>query len=160
MAEKSNKLEPKKPSESESEMAQLVLPNDTNTMGNLFGGILMQWIDLVGSVAAKRHCHQTVVTVSMDRLDFLQPAHVGELVVLKARVNRAFNTSMEVGVKVYTENLKTGERKHTASAYLTMVALNENRRPTAVPPIEASTEEDIRRYHSAENRRRQRMTKT
>ena len=157
MNNQDNILKPKKPSESASEMIQIVFPNDTNTLNSLFGGMLMQWIDLCGSVAAKRHCHKTVVTASMDKLDFLISAKVGDLVVMKSRVNRAFNSSMEVGVKVWAENLKTGGRKHIASSYLTMVALDPEGRPSKVPQLVPGDDEDKRRYEEADKRRQLRI---
>lgn len=151
-------ITPRKPSESISEMIQMVLPNEANTLGSLFGGKLMSWIDLVASVAAKRHCRRTVVTVSMDRLDFKSPARVGDLVVLNAQVNRAFRTSMEVGVNAFTENLRTGERIKTASAYLTFVALDDDGKPAPVPPVEPETEEEKRRFTEAGMRRKRRIS--
>ena len=147
----------KTPSESISEMIEIVLPNDTNTLNSLFGGKLMQWIDVCGSVAAKRHCHKTVVTASMDKLDFLRPARMGELVVLKSTVNRAFKTSMEVGVKVWAENLKTGEQTHIASAYLTMVALDESGCPSSVIELIPESKDETKRFEEAGKRRELRI---
>ena len=120
--------------DSVSEYAELALPNDVNKLGNIFGGKVMHLVDLAGAMAAIRHARLPVVTASVDSLQFLHPVHSGELVLLRSSVNRAFRTSMEVGVKVITENLMTGERLHTCSAYLTFVALDENGRPTPVPP--------------------------
>ncbi len=153
----SDESQPRRPSESAAEMIQMVLPNEANTLGNLFGGKLMSWIDLVASVAAKRHCRMTVVTVSMDRLDFKSPANVGDLVVLNAQVNRAFRTSMEVGVTAVTENLRTGQRRKTASAYLTFVALDDQGKPAPIPPMQPETEDQKRRYEEAGERRRIRL---
>ena len=110
--------------ESESEMTELILPNDTNTLGNLLGGRLMHFIDLVGAMAAYRHSRTHVVTASMDHIDFIAPVHVGDLLILKSSMNRAFNTSMEVGVKVWVENTIAGTHRHVASAYLTFVAID------------------------------------
>ena len=150
----------RKPAESASEMVQIVMPGQSNTHGNLFGGILMQWLDLVASVAVKRHCRKVVVTASMDRLDFKASAKVGDIVVLKARVNRAFRTSMEAGVRVIVENLDTGDQRLIARCYMTYVALDEDGKPTEVPPIEPDTTEDHRRYKEAGIRRNKRLEGT
>src|SRR5580693_9612503 len=104
--------------ESQSEMTELILPNDTNTLGNLLGGRLMHFIDLVGAMAAYRHTRTHVVTAAMDHIDFIQPVHVGDLLILKSSVNRAFNTSVEVGVKAWVEHPQTGSMLHVDSAYL------------------------------------------
>jgi acyl-CoA hydrolase len=139
-------------------MLELVLPNDTNNLGNLLGGRLMHWIDLAAAAAARRHARRISVTASMDRLDFLHPVHQGDQVVLKASVNRAFGTSMEIGVKVFSEDTTTGHLFHTASAYLTFVAIDDSGRPQPVPPIEPETDEEKRRFEEAGQRRRQRKT--
>ena len=110
--------------ESKSEMTQIVLPNDTNPLNAPLGGTMMHWIDMAGAMAAHRHSHQFALTASIDHLDFLVPVHVGEIVVLRSSVNRAFNTSMEVGVKVWVENYITGQNRHVNSAYLTFVAVD------------------------------------
>jgi acyl-CoA hydrolase len=107
--------------ESRSEMTELILPNDANTLGNLLGGRLMHFIDLVGAMAAYRHSRSHVVTASMDHIDFIAPVHVGDLLILKSSVNRAYRTSMEVGVKVFVENMVAGMHRHVASAYLTSI---------------------------------------
>jgi acyl-CoA hydrolase len=117
---------------SQSEMTELILPNDANTLGNLLGGRLMHFIDLVAAMAAYRHARTHVVTASMDHIDFIAPVHVGDLLILKSRVNRGYRTSMEVGVKVWAENAIEGSHRHVASAYLTFVALNLEGKP--VPP--------------------------
>src|SRR5260221_4862353 len=113
-------------SESQSEMTEIILPNDANTLGNLLGGRLMHFIDRVGAIAAYRHCRTHVVTAAMDHIDFIQPVRVGDLLTLKSSVNRAFSTSMEVGVKVWVENTRTGGMRHVASAYLVFVAIDQN----------------------------------
>src|SRR5271170_7779712 len=113
-------------SESQSEMTEIVLPNDTNTLGNLLGGRLMHFIDLVGAMAAYRHSRTHVVTAAMDHIDFIQPVHVGDLLILKSSVNRAFSKSLEVGVKVWVEDPRTGVKLHVASAYLVFVAVDQN----------------------------------
>ena len=144
-------------SKSQSEMIQMVLPNDTNTLGNLLGGRLMHWIDIVAAIAGRRHCGHPVVTASMDKLDFLAPVKLGDIVVLKASVNRAFRTSMEIGVKVFAEIVETHDRIHTASAFLTFVALDEYDKPVPVPCIDPQTEEEKRRHQEAGIRREKRI---
>src|ERR1700742_172588 len=139
--------------ESESEMTELVLPNDTNTLGNLLGGRLMHFIDLVGAMAAYRHARTHVVTASMDNIDFIAPVHVGDLLILKSSVNRAFNTSMEVGVKVWVENTIAGIHRHVASAYLTFVAVDSQGRRVPVAGLKPANDEETRRYEDAGRRR-------
>ncbi|MFN8546707.1 MAG: acyl-CoA thioesterase [Candidatus Eisenbacteria bacterium] len=138
-------------------MVELVLPNDANTLGNILGGKVMHLVDIAAAIAAHRHCRRQVVTASMDRIDFLHPVKVGELIILKASVNFVARTSMEVGVRVLSENLKTGEQRKTASAYSTFVALGEDGRPAAVPGLLLATEEDRRRSAEGAERRRLRM---
>jgi acyl-CoA hydrolase len=140
-----------------AEILELVLPNDANILGNVLGGKVMHLIDICAAIAATRHCRRPAVTASFDQMQFLHPIKVGELIHLKAMLNRAFHTSMEIGVKVWAENLLTAERKHTSSAYLTFVALDNQGRPTAVPAFEPRTEEQKRRWAQAEIRRQQRL---
>jgi acyl-CoA hydrolase len=140
-----------------SEYSELALPNDVNHLGNVLGGKVMHLVDLAGAMAAIRHARLPVVTVSVDSLQFLHPVHSGELIILRSSVNRAFHTSMEVGVKVTTENLLTGHRLHTCSAYLTFVALDENGSPTPVVPVVPESEEEKRRYREAGERREYRL---
>lgn len=144
--------------ESISEYSELALPNDANGLGNVLGGKVMHLVDLAAAMAAMRHSRRPVVTVSVDRLQFLQPVHIGDLVVLRSSVNRVFRTSMEVGVKVTTEQLMTGEQRHTCSAYLTFVALDEKGKPTQIVPVIPETEEEKRRYQEAGERREYRLT--
>ena len=143
--------------ESQSEMTELILPNDTNTLGNLLGGRLMHYIDLVGAMAAYRHSRTHVVTASMDHIDFIAPVHVGDLLILKSTLNRAFTTSMEVGVKVWVENTIVGTHRHVASAYLTFVAVDSQGRKVPVPRMEPEGEEEIRRFNDAARRRENRQ---
>ncbi len=143
--------------ESEVEMTELVLPNDANTLGNALGGRVMHWIDIAAALAAARHCRRQVVTASVDRVDFLHPVRVGQVICVRARVNHVSRTSMEVGVKAESENLLTGERRHTASAYTTFVALDDLGHPTPVPPLELETDEDRRRFEEGKARREQRL---
>jgi acyl-CoA hydrolase len=144
-------------SASRSEMVEAVLPNDANPLGNMLGGRVMFLIDMAGALAAHRHSNSHVVTASVDYLDFRFPIRVGEWIVLKSSVNRVFRSSMEVGVKVFSENIFTGERKHTSSAYVTFVAIDLNREPHSVPPLILETADDRRRYQEAGERRRYRL---
>ncbi len=144
---------PKRAAESAVEMTEIVLPSHANALGTVFGGQVAAWIDIAAGVAAMRHARNIVVTASMDDLHFMAPAHVGEVLVLKAHVNRAFGSSMEVGVRAEAENPLTGERRHTATAYLTFVAIDGNGKPLPVPPLLAETEAEQRRYQQAEQRR-------
>jgi acyl-CoA hydrolase len=150
-------LTPRSVSESRVEMVELVLPNDANPLGNLLGGKVMHLMDIAAAIAAHRHCRRPVVTASMDRVDFIHPVRVGQLIIVQASVNHAAQTSMEVGVKVHSEDLNTGDRLHTASAYATFVALGPSGRPSAVPPLVPETDEDRRRYREAEARRAVRL---
>jgi acyl-CoA hydrolase len=143
--------------ESISEYSELALPTDVNPLGNVLGGKVMHLVDLAAALAATRHTRLPVVTVSVDSLQFLEPVHVGELIVLRSSVNRVFRTSMEVGVKVMTENLLTGHRVHTCSAYLTFVALDESGKPTVAPQAIPESEEENRRYREAGQRREYRL---
>ena len=139
--------------ESQSEMSEIILPNDANILGNLLGGRLMHFIDLVGAMAAYRHSRTHVVTAAMDHIDFIQPVHVGDLLTLKSSVNRAFSTSMEVGVKVWVENTQTQAMLHVASAYLVFVAVDQN---VHVPELRPVTADEERRYHDSLLRREHR----
>ena len=143
-------------SETQSEMTEIILPNDTNTLGNLLGGRLMHFIDLTGAMAAYRHTRTHVVTASMDHIDFIHPVHVGDLLVLKSSVNRVFRTSLEVGVKAWVENTFSGTRLHVASAYLVFVAIDKNGRRLPVPEIKPITADEQRRYDDALLRRKHR----
>lgn len=143
--------------DSQVEMIQLVLPDDTNQFGNLLGGRLMQWIDIAAAIAAFRHTNKVCVTASVDELHFLHPVKQGEVVILKASVNRVFNTSLEIGVRAEKENLLSGKRQHTSSAYLTFVAINKKGKPVKVNPIQPETSIEKRRYEQAEERRKTRL---
>lgn len=138
-------------------MLEVVLPNDASPLGNILGGKVMHLIDIAGAVAAHRHSHRHVVTVSVDSLDFAHPIRVGQVILLRAHVTRAFHTSMEVEVKVYLEDFITGERRQTSSAFVTYVALDQEGKPTAVPPLILRTAEERRRYRDALDRRRRRL---
>jgi acyl-CoA hydrolase len=137
-------------------MTELVLPNDTNTLGNLLGGRLMHFIDLTGAMAAYRHSRTYIVTAAMDHIDFIRPVHLGNLVTLKSSVNRAFSTSMEVGVKVWAEDTQTGVQSHVASAFLVFVAIDKEGRRVRVPEVIPETLEEQRHYDDALLRRQHR----
>ena len=140
----------------QSEMTEIILPNDTNMLGNLLGGRLMHFIDLTGAMAAYRHARTHVVTAAMDHIDFIQPVRLGDLLTLKSSVNRVFTSSMEVGVKVWAENTRTGEVVHVASAYLVFVAVDAQGRRQKVPELLAETPDEIRRHADALRRRKHR----
>jgi acyl-CoA hydrolase len=144
-------------SASHTEMMELVLPQDANLLGNILGGRVMHLIDIAGAIAASRHCHRQVVTASVDHLDFHNPIRLGELIVLEAQVNRAFRTSLEVGVEVFSENYSKAERKHTTTAFLTFVALDASGNPSPVPPVILKTQAERRRYRDAGERRKARL---
>src|SRR6266481_10108933 len=143
---------------SASQMAEVVLPAQTNALGKLLGGHVMHLVDIAAAMAAHRHSNSYVVTASVDSIDFRNPVSLGEIVMLKSQVNRVFHTSMEVGVEVYSENVLTGERKHTTSAYVTFVAIDEKTlQPKAVRPLIVETPEEKRRYEEAAERRKTRL---
>lgn len=144
-------------SASRAEMTEVVLPNDANPLGNILGGRVMHLIDIAAAIAAHRHSNSYVVTASVDYVDFRSPIRVGDLIILKSSVNRVFHTSMEVGVKVFCENVLTGERTHTSSAYLTFVAVDEKGRTKTVPQLILETEDDRRRHREAGKRREIRL---
>jgi acyl-CoA hydrolase len=140
-----------------SEYAEMALPNDTNAHGTLLGGKVMHLVDLAGAMAAMRHARCTVVTASIDSMTFLLPIRVGQMVILRSSVNRVFHTSMEVGVKVFVEDLITGEVRHTSSAYLTFVAIDNAGGPVRIVPVIPETPDQERRYEEAGQRRRRRL---
>jgi len=144
-------------SESFTETVELVLPNDANPLGNILGGKVMHLIDIVGAISARRHCRSLLVTASVDNLDFVHPIRVGQLIILRAFVTRAFKTSLEVEVNVFLEDGLTGERRQTSSAFVTYVAVDRDGHPTPVPPIVPVTAEEKRRYREALARRRRRL---
>ncbi|PYX74063.1 MAG: acyl-CoA thioesterase [Acidobacteria bacterium] len=151
-------LNPRSVRDSQSEMAEIVLPNDANPLGALLGGRLMHWIDLAGAMAAHRHSRHYVVTASIDHLDFLVPVRVGDLVILRSSVNRVFRTSMEVGVKVWVENYISDSSHHVSSAYLTYVAVDREGCRLPVPAVVPEDDEEQRRYEDAGRRREIRRT--
>lgn len=144
-------------SETSVTMAQVMLPQDANPAGNVHGGVVMKLIDTAAAVVASRHARSNTVTASLDRLDFHHPVFVGDLLFLKASINMAGRTSMEVGVRVEAENFITGEVRHTSSAYLTFVALDEKGRPRAVPPLVLENDDEKRRNQEALMRKKMRI---
>lgn len=152
-----NYLKGKPPRASETEKTELILPNDTNLLGNLLGGRLMHWMDITGAMAASRHSNRIVATAAVDSLDFRHPIRQGELVILKAKLSWVGNTSMEVIVRAYAENMVTGNVVLTNEAYFTFVALDKNGVPQKVPPLLLETEEEKKDWIEAEKRREQRL---
>lgn len=146
------------PTASRVEMTQIVMPSHTNQHGSLFGGVIVQWIDVSAAVAAMRHAGSNVVTASIDRIDFVSPVHLGDMVVLQAQVNYAGRTSMEVGCRVVAENPTTRASRYTTKAYFTFVALDADGQPRPIPRLTPQTEEEQRRYRDAEIRRRERLS--
>ncbi len=145
-------------SSSQVVMTQLVLPSHTNSLDTIFGGTIMSWIDIAAAIAAQRHSNKSVVTASIDQLSFIAPVKKGWVVNLKASINFVSRTSMEVGVRVEAENPVTSELFHTASAYLTFVAVDDGGRPVEVPSLVLETEAEKRRFAAAKKRREQRLS--
>jgi uncharacterized protein (TIGR00369 family) len=153
------RMTPKPARESYVEMTEIVHPEDTNAMGNIFGGKVVSLMDVAGAIAAMRHARRPVVTASIDRVDFHNPVRTGQIIRVLASVNYTARTSLEVGVRVESENPSTGERRHTASAYLTFVALDDLGRPTAVPPLLPETDEEKQRFEAGRTRRAERVAR-
>ena len=139
-------------------MVQLVLPNDANTLGNVLGGMVLHWIDLAAAVVAHRHCRSETVTASIDQVSFLAPIRVGQVAMLAARMTYTGKTSMEIRVDVHSEDLLTGERMQTSTAYVTFVAIDGKGRPRPVPPLILETEDERREARDAEERRAARLS--
>jgi uncharacterized protein (TIGR00369 family) len=150
-------MEGKRVRESSAVMAQQMTPQDTNPAGNVHGGVIMKLIDTAAGAVAVRHARSNAVTASIDRLDFHNPVFIGDFVTIRASLNLVGRTSMEVGVRVESENLITGERRHTASAYLTFVALDKDGRPTPLPQLILETDDEKRRNREAKARRETRL---
>lgn len=151
-------LEPKTSSQSETIMTELILPQHTNDLGTVFGGMVMSWVDIAAAICAQRHASKQVVTASVDAMQFRAPVRLGWILKLYARVNNVWKTSCEVGVKVMAENPKSGEIFHTASAYVTMVALDGMGRPTSMSPLILETADEKRRFEDAEARKKARLS--
>ena len=150
-------MKPKRWQDSAAETVQVVLPNDANPLGFILGGTVMHLIDITGAVACHRHTNTLALTAGVDSLDFIHPIKVGDLIILKSRVTCVFTSSLEVEVEVFSEGIKTGERKLTSKAYLTFVSLDDAGRPTAVPPLLIETPEDEERCRQAQARRQERL---
>ena len=145
------------PSKSIVTMTELVLPHHMNALGTAFGGVILSWIDIIGSICAAKHCSHNVVTASIDDVHFFHPVYKGDVVSLKAQMNYAHKTSMEVGVRVKAQSLNKGPSRHTVAAYMTLVALDEHFKPTKVPPLLLKTEEEKKRFQEAQTRRKWRL---
>jgi acyl-CoA hydrolase len=150
-------LTPRTVAESQNESSELLMPQDANILGHAFGGAIMAMVDKSAAVAAFRHARTNCVTASIDRVDFREPIHIGELVTCRASVNFVGTTSMEVGVRVESEDLISGIRRHTNTCYLTFVAIDRTGRPAPVPPLVVETDEQRRRYDAAKARRQRRL---
>jgi len=150
-------LPPRRPIDSHVVMTEIVMPEDTNHFGDIFGGRVLALVDKAGAVAAIRHCRREVLTASIDSVDFLSSVKEGWILTLEAEVQAAFHSSMEVGVEVWAENPLSGERRQTCRAFLTLVAIGPEGRPVVVPPLAPETPEQHRRAEAASERRRQRM---
>jgi acyl-CoA hydrolase len=144
-------------SETQHETAQIMMPQHANILGHVFGGVVLSMMDTTAAVSAIRHARLACVTVSVDRVDFREPILVGDLIIMKSSVNFVGRTSMEIGVRVETENLLTGLKRHTNSCYLTFVAVDRNGKPVPVPKLKPETPEEIRRYNAAKERRERRL---
>lgn len=151
------KREKRKASESNTTVARVMMPQDANIAGNLFGGSILKMVDEVAYVVATRHSRSNIVTASVDKMDFRSPVHVGDLVSLKANLNAVWRSSMEIGVRVEAEDPRTGEIRHTGSSYLTVVCLGPDGKPTAAPELVLETENDRRRNREALRRRARRL---
>lgn len=150
-------MKARKVSDSRVEIAQVMYPEHANPAGNVHGGYILKIVDQAAAIAGARHTHQNVVTASVDRMDFISPVYIGNLVFAKASINYTGKTSMEIGVRVEAECIRTGTHTHVGSAYLTFVALDDNDKPTEIPQIIPETEEEKRRYMEAQNRRELRL---
>jgi acyl-CoA hydrolase len=151
-------MRPSKPvRDSKHETSELMMPQHANNLGNVFGGAVLSMMDKCAAISAFRHSRASVVTASIDRVDFREPIHLGDLVIMKASVNFAGRSSMEVGVRVEAEDLLTGRRRHTNACYLTFVAVDRNGRPIEVPELIPETDDELRRYGAAQERRRRRL---
>jgi acyl-CoA hydrolase len=150
-------MEARKASESFVTMNELVLPNDTNTYGDLMGGKLMYWMDIAAYLSAAKHCNSAAMTASVDNISFKTPIKLGNVICIEAKVTRAFTTSMEIHLKVWNQNMITQSRVLSNEAFFTFVALDENKRPKPVPSIIAESEEEIKYYEGALRRRQLRL---
>jgi acyl-CoA hydrolase len=150
-------MKTRKASDSFVVMTEMVLPNDTNTLGNLMGGRLLHWMDIVSAISAAKHCNRVVVTASVDFVDFKSAIKLGEILELKAKVTRAFTTSMEVRIDVWAENMQSGDRRYCNTAYYTFVAVDQTGNPIPVPQVQPDSDEEKEVYESALRRRELRL---
>lgn len=151
-------LEPKKVSASHTVMTEMIMPNDTNPMGNLMGGYLMRWMDIVAAICAGRHCEAHVVTAAVDHISFQNAINLGEVITLEASVTRAFNTSVEIYVEVFANNIKGQDPRRCNHAYFTFVAVDDSKKtPVEVPPVLPLSSEEQNLYDSAARRRELRL---
>lgn len=150
-------MQVRKPSESQTLMTEIVLPNDTNVFGNLMGGRLMYWMDIAAAISAQRHCNAPVVTASVDNISFENPIKLGNTVHIEARISRAFNTSMEIYLRVWGEDFLQKFKYKSNEAYYTFVALDPNRKPMPVPQLLPETDEEKRLFDGALRRRQVRL---
>lgn len=150
-------MTPKTTATSHCVMNEMVLPNDANSLGNLFGGRLMQWMDIAAAISAQRHANEVCITAAVDSVEFHSPIRVGEIVILESQVNRAFTTSMEVEINVWAEDPKARTKRKCNRAFFTFVAINEAGRPIPVPPLEPRTDEEQERFENAAKRREIRL---
>jgi len=150
-------LSPKTARESATEMVQLVLPNDTNPHGSVLGGTVMHWMDMAAAMAAHRHARTPVVTASVDQITFEAPIRVGQVAILRSRLTHVGKSSMEVTVQVESEDLNSGSRRHTSTAYFTFVAIDGAGRPVPVPPLRLETDDEREEFRRAEDRRARRL---
>lgn len=147
----------KTPANSYTEMNELVLPNDTNILNNLMGGRLLHWMDICAAIASRKHCNRSVVTASVDSVSFKEPIHLGDVVTIKARVTRAFRSSMEIHLEVFADNMQTGKLIKSNDAYYTFVAVDGYGNAIQVPEIKPETEDDVKRFDGALRRRQLRL---
>ena len=150
-------MEGKSVLESKAEMSLTMMPSDANPQGNVFGGVILKYVDQIAAIVAKRHTRSNVVTASIDRVSFLKPVYIGNILLLSARLNHVGHSSMEIEVTIEAEDTDTGSRVHTGTAFVTMVALDNKGRPASAPPLLLTNEEERRRFHEAEDRRKKRL---
>ena len=150
-------MKKKTPENSRVDMTQIVLPQHTNALGTIFGGVVLSWMDIAAAICAQKHCGKNVVTASIDAMNFLAPIHLGWVVYVSAHVNYTANSSCEVGIRITAENPQTGESHHTANAYVTMVAIDSNGRPTKIPALVLETEKEKQRFEEGKKRREERL---
>lgn len=150
-------MEGKSVLESKAEMSLTMMPSDANPQGNVFGGVILKYVDQIAAIVAKRHTRSNVVTASIDRVSFLKPVYIGNILLLSARLNHVGHSSMEIEVTIEAEDTDSGKRVHTGTAFVTMVALDKKGKPALAPPLLLTSEEERRRFREAEDRRKKRL---